>query len=48
LGKLAQPIRVAITGSAVSPPLGVTLSALGRDRALLRIDRLLAAVSGEK
>lgn len=41
LGKLAQPVRVAITGSAVSPPLGVTLAALGRARSLARIDRLL-------
>lgn len=39
LGKLAQPIRVAITGSAVSPPLGVTLAALGKARSLARIDR---------
>ncbi|MEM1071708.1 MAG: glutamate--tRNA ligase [Planctomycetota bacterium] len=43
LGKLAQPIRVAMTGTAVSPPLGVTLAALGQDRVLARVDRLLAA-----
>jgi glutamyl-tRNA synthetase len=46
LGKLAQPIRVALTGAAVSPPLGVTLTALGRDRVLRRIDRLLGVAAG--
>ncbi|MEO1534533.1 MAG: glutamate--tRNA ligase [Planctomycetota bacterium] len=44
LGKLAQPIRVAITGSAVSPPLGVTLAALGKDRSLARITRALDTI----
>ncbi|MEL6797540.1 MAG: glutamate--tRNA ligase family protein, partial [Planctomycetota bacterium] len=44
LGKLAQPIRVAITGSAVSPPLGVTLAALGKDRSLARIARALDTI----
>ena len=34
LGKLAQPVRVAITGGAVSPPLDATLYLLGRERAL--------------
>lgn len=47
LGKLAQPIRVAITGSAVSPPLGVTLAALGREQSLARIDRALAAFAAQ-
>lgn len=45
LGRLAQPIRVAITGSAVSPPLGVTLAALGRKRSLTRIGRALATIA---
>ncbi len=44
LGKLAQPVRVAITGSAVSPPLGVTLAALGKARSLARIDRALTQI----
>jgi glutamyl-tRNA synthetase len=37
-GRLYQPIRVAITGSAVSPGIFESLSALGRDRALGRIE----------
>jgi len=41
LGKVAQPLRVALTGTTVSPPIDVTVSALGKDRALTRIDRAL-------
>jgi len=41
LGKVAQPLRVAVTGSAASPPLGDTLAILGRDAVLRRIDRCL-------
>lgn len=44
MGRLAQPIRVALTGAAVSPPLGVTLAALGKETARERIERLLNAV----
>ena len=38
LGKLAQPLRVALTGSAASPPIDQTLVLVGRDRTLERID----------
>jgi glutamyl-tRNA synthetase len=41
LGKVAQPIRVAVTGSTVSPPIGETLELLGKDEALGRIDAAL-------
>jgi glutamyl-tRNA synthetase len=41
LGKVAQPLRVAVTGSAVSPPIDVTLELLGRTRALERLDAAL-------
>jgi glutamyl-tRNA synthetase len=44
LGKVAQPIRVALTGSTVSPSIFETLEMTGRERALARIDRLLARV----
>ena len=37
-GKLYQPIRVAITGSSVSPGIFESLSALGRERAVERIE----------
>ncbi len=42
MGKLAQPLRVAVTGRAASPPLGETLAILGRDAVLRRIARCRA------
>lgn len=39
LGKVAQPIRVAVSGTAVSPPIFESLEFLGRERTLARIDR---------
>ncbi|HRF45887.1 MAG TPA: glutamate--tRNA ligase, partial [Candidatus Competibacteraceae bacterium] len=41
LGKVAQPLRVAISGTAVSPPIDGTLELLGRSRTLARIERAL-------
>ena len=41
LGKIAQPIRVAVTGSTVSPPLNVTLRLIGKTRTLKRIAAVL-------
>lgn len=38
LGKLGQPLRVAVTGSSVSPPIDVTLWLVGQERTLARID----------
>jgi glutamyl-tRNA synthetase len=46
LGKLAQPLRVAMTGSAASPPLFEIVVLLGRDRALQRLDGALARMGG--
>lgn len=40
---LAQPIRVALTGSTASPGIYLVLSILGRERTLARIDAALAA-----
>lgn len=45
LGKIAQPIRVAVSGSTVSPPMFESLAFLGRDRTLARIDRCLGHLS---
>ena len=36
-GKAFQPVRVAVTGSSVSPPLFESLAALGRERSVSRI-----------
>jgi glutamyl-tRNA synthetase len=46
LGKIAQPVRVAVTGTAVSPPIDATLELLGRERALARIDAALNRGAG--
>ncbi len=39
MGQIAQPIRVALTGAAVSPPLGLTMASLGRESVMRRIER---------
>jgi glutamyl-tRNA synthetase len=44
MGKIAQPLRVALTGSAVSPSIDKTLWLVGRDRSLQRIRRALQYV----
>lgn len=41
LGKVAQPLRVAVCGSGVSPAIDVTLSLLGREKTLARIKRAI-------
>ena len=38
LGKIAQPIRVAVAGMAISPPIDQTLALLGRERTLARLN----------
>jgi glutamyl-tRNA synthetase len=44
-GKGFQPIRVAISGSTVSPPLFESLEALGREVSLERLNRARSAVA---
>lgn len=44
LGKLGQPVRVAVTGGAVSPPIDITLALVGRDRTLARLARAIEAL----
>jgi glutamyl-tRNA synthetase len=41
MGKVAQPLRVAITGTQVSPDISQTVYLAGRDEALKRIDAAL-------
>lgn len=43
IGKIAQPLRVALTGSTVSPAIFDTLAILGRESVLRRVDRCIAA-----
>ena len=44
MGKIAQPLRVALTGTQVSPSIDHTVFLAGRDEALRRIDAALAKV----
>ena len=44
LGDFMMPVRMAVTGSRVSPPLIGSISVLGKERALARIDRTLATL----
>lgn len=45
LGKIGQPLRVAVTGRAVSPPIDVTLALVGRERTVARLERAIALVA---
>lgn len=44
VGPIAQPLRIAITGVAVSPPLGETLGVLGKASTMARIERCLTSL----
>jgi len=41
-GKIAQPLRVVLTGGAASPPIFDVIYYLGRERVLRRLDQALA------
>ncbi|MEJ2515947.1 MAG: glutamate--tRNA ligase [Gammaproteobacteria bacterium] len=45
LGKVAQPVRVAVSGGPVSPPIDVTLELLGKEVTLQRLDRAIGFAS---
>ena len=45
LGKVAQPVRVAVSGGTVSPPIDTTLVLLGKERSLARLDRAITGSS---
>ncbi len=41
LGKVAQPLRVAVTGAGMSPSIDITLELIGRDRCLSRMAKAI-------
>ncbi len=47
LGKLAQPVRVAITGNTVSPSLDITLALLGKKRSLQRLQKAIEFIGAQ-
>jgi len=44
LGKMAQPLRVAVTGRTVSPPIDVTAYLIGQRRTVERIKQALTLI----
>jgi glutamyl-tRNA synthetase len=48
LAKAQAPIRVAVTGRSVGPPLFESLAVLGRDRVLNRLQAARAGLAGEE
>jgi glutamyl-tRNA synthetase len=44
LGKVAQPLRVAVTGTSVSPAIDLTLLLLGREKTLSRIQQAITHI----
>lgn len=47
LGKVAQPLRVALTGNTISPPIDVTVHLIGRERTLARIQRAIGYIKAQ-
>ena len=45
MGKVGQPLRLAMTGTAMSPGIGDTMLLVGRERALSRIEKAIAHFS---
>jgi len=41
MGKIGQPLRVAVTGSGMSPPIDITLALIGKERSLAGLDKAL-------
>ena len=44
MGKIAQPLRVAVTGSGMSPAIDVTLVLIGKERVLKRLKHALSLI----
>ena len=44
MGKVGQPVRVAVTGGPVSPPIDVTVWLVGRERTMRRIGQAVELI----
>ena len=44
MGKLGQPLRVAVTGGSVSPPIDKTIWLIGKDRILRRLEQAIKII----
>jgi len=47
LGKIAQPLRVALTGGTVSPGIFEVMDILGKDEVLKRLNKAISAIPNE-
>lgn len=47
MGKVAQPLRVAVSGGTVSPPIDDTLAMLGRETTIKRLERAIDIARAE-
>ncbi len=47
IGKIAQPLRIAVTGDVVSPSIDLTLCLLGQERVLARLNNALNLLTNE-
>lgn len=47
MGKVGQPLRVALTGGSFSPPIDQTVELLGKPRSLARIDRAIDYIGAQ-
>jgi len=45
MGKVGQPLRVAVTGGSFSPPIDQTVELLGKERSINRIQRAIEFIS---
>jgi glutamyl-tRNA synthetase len=48
MGKIGQPLRVAVTGGPVSPPIDITLWLIGKDRTLRRLEHAIQLIEARK
>lgn len=46
LGKIAQPVRVALTGTTVSPGIFEIMTVLGKERVLARLEKAIGYIEG--
>jgi len=44
MGKIAQPLRVAVTGAGMSPSIDATLALLGQEKTIKRMDTALEKI----
>lgn len=47
MGKVGQPLRVAVTGGSFSPPIDQTVAMIGRERSLARIENAIDYISSK-